>query len=387
MVPAERLVEARFGLALPALAVFARSMPGPVLLRAGDHGVLTAPDPARVAHDIAHPSWPARGTVFFAGARLATPTAQVTTPNRDQMVGSPPPIRAALRRATAVSLPAAGLRVGDYLETIAERFPPRDRAPDEGFHRIDWLRVLDPPAAAALVTDASPADAGMLVVGVVGLSGTLLLPRDRSVRVLVWVNPERAAWDRRLTIGGPLMEPMPLGRGSSPARSSDRRGRRSGGRIRRRMTRRCTRWIRIRSAGACCWRVWTGCGWWRCLSCPGRTICTAAPMWTGSGLSRPATRGSADGIGSDWGSRSTRTARRTRSSSPGSPRRTLLSASFTHRTGRQSSTWSRSTPMRCRCMRLLKLRVKTYASLSSSASGHGRWAEILSAGPTAPMVW
>lgn len=132
LVPAERLVEARFGLALPALAVFARSMPGPVLLRAGDHGVLTAPDPARVAHDIAHPSWPARGTVFFAGARLATPTAQVTTPNRDQMVGSPPPIRAALRRATAVSLPAAGLRVGDYLETIAERFPPRDRAPDEG---------------------------------------------------------------------------------------------------------------------------------------------------------------------------------------------------------------------------------------------------------------
>ncbi len=189
------------------VAVFCHGMPGPVILPRGDHQVLQEMNPDRAADDERNPWWTELGPQpLFRGAVVPGPPRRVcrTTPTADS--GQAPVMwpsaelaelaEPAVRRAASFTKPARALRVGDYLQVLAVRFPEHDRDTDEGFHRVEWVGYLDAGYSSRLLCDADWAVSLITVVAMHGLDGVLLLP-DREVRVLVWPNPEREAWERR----------------------------------------------------------------------------------------------------------------------------------------------------------------------------------------------
>lgn len=191
------------------VAVFCHGMPGPVILRGGDHRVLAEVNPDRVANDERNLWWELDSKPLFHGAVFPGPSPRLSCTVRkvdaDQdPVGWPSPDAAepAVRRAASFVKPARALRVGDYLQVLAVRFPEHDRDTDEGFGRVEWIGYLDADYSGRL---CDACWAGSLVT-VRGLRGALLLP-DRDVRVMVWPNPERAAVEPRGEwMGEPLVE-------------------------------------------------------------------------------------------------------------------------------------------------------------------------------------
>ncbi|MFF9909538.1 hypothetical protein [Streptomyces sp. NPDC013457] len=187
------LSEADFGLQRVVkrlVAVRVQGMPGPVLLRAGDHQVAHAIDEERQRWDRLNLTWPEAPTAMFVGG--AVPTAPVR--GRDGNPG-PEPIRSSpgseiKRRPMSFEKPAGALCVGDYLQTQASRFPADDMGFDEGFWRVEWIAHVEGAALPTLLADPDWARGRVTLAGVYGLSGVLVLP-ETSVRVLVVPNPER----------------------------------------------------------------------------------------------------------------------------------------------------------------------------------------------------
>ncbi|MEU0110645.1 hypothetical protein ABZ313_35515 [Streptomyces sp. NPDC006251] len=177
------------------VAVCCQGLPGPVLLRAGDHWVLTEVAPERLAWDAEHPSWPTSAPVFVGGqvpqevhwsrGDLAAPVGVIP-----KKAGVPP-----TRRAASFSKPASTLRVGDYLQTHV-RFPESDMGTDEGYHRVEWIGHLTGERIAGLLADPAWANGTVTLVTVHGLGGMLVLP-EKDVRVLVQPNIERVSWDEQ----------------------------------------------------------------------------------------------------------------------------------------------------------------------------------------------
>jgi hypothetical protein len=114
-----------------------------------------------------------------------------------------PPARSP-RRATSFVKPALLLRVGDYLQVHADRWPGVDLDVDEGFMRIEHLEVIDQPDAGGMF-DNRRWQIDVLVVGVQGLPGVLLIPVGEQVTVLSFVDPRREAWDLRAVPPGPVV--------------------------------------------------------------------------------------------------------------------------------------------------------------------------------------
>ncbi|WP_406131583.1 hypothetical protein [Streptomyces sp. NBC_00989] len=157
-----------------------------MLLRRGDHRVLTEMDPERLSWDAAHPSWPISRPVFVGGQApeevhwsrgdLAGPVAVAP-----QEAGVPP-----TRRAVSFPKPASALRIGDYLQTHV-RFPEHDRGIDEGYQRVEWIGHLIGEPIAGLLADPAWGNGLITLVTVHGLSGMLVLP-EKEVLVLVQPN-------------------------------------------------------------------------------------------------------------------------------------------------------------------------------------------------------
>ncbi|MHA6806303.1 hypothetical protein [Salinifilum ghardaiensis] len=206
----DTVLDRHLPLKAPAPIVWCHGLPGPVVLRGGDVQVLDVVSPRRVAHDTHHPWWPPAGeTPLLRGARPAgdTPGVFRREHNRtaDAFTWPEPSTRDRVdRRPTSFPKPASALLVGDYLGVHPHRWPETDRDVDEGFSRIEHLRLLPAEQAAAVFAEASW-HTDIVVVSVSGISGVLLLRESEEVAVLAFVNPERAAWERR-----ELAAPVPL---------------------------------------------------------------------------------------------------------------------------------------------------------------------------------
>ena len=110
--------------------------------------------------------------------------------------GQTPTARRASYRAAGFTKPAAALLVGDYLRIHRDRWPECDQDVDEGFARVEHLRLLDPEPAQQLF--AAPAWGSTVVVAsLYGLPGVLVLRGEDAVDIQALPNPERAAWEPR----------------------------------------------------------------------------------------------------------------------------------------------------------------------------------------------
>ncbi|MFI7135796.1 hypothetical protein ACIBQ1_59835 [Nonomuraea sp. NPDC050153] len=218
VLPADGVIRTRGFNGRGPVAVFCYGVPGPLLLHCGDHQVLTQIDADREHHEQAAPWWPSLPAPFFTRAHIVTavrqlPAAPATEPP-DRRDGRPP------RMATTMTMPAHALRPGDYLEAIAARHPAADRSSDEGFARVQWIEVLDPEHAGRLTTHPAWRGQRLLLVRLRSALDILLLGADSPVRVLAYVNPERAAFEGSFDSDGdgPTFDPkVPAGRPFTPA--------------------------------------------------------------------------------------------------------------------------------------------------------------------------
>ncbi|MDT0321427.1 hypothetical protein [Streptomyces millisiae] len=181
----------------PIVVAFCHGVPGPLLLRRGDHEIWDDVDPERRALDDGRPWWGLGERPLFAGAALAPcPNAGIAN------VGNAAPRALAeeagvgRRRAASFAKPAASLRAGDYLQIHTERLPAVDAAPDEGFYRVEWLGQVEDAAMPVWLNDRAWAGDALVLARVHELPGTLVLPGRQRVRVLIQPNIERVAWDR-----------------------------------------------------------------------------------------------------------------------------------------------------------------------------------------------
>ncbi|MBB5891868.1 hypothetical protein ACFFS4_44405 [Kutzneria kofuensis] len=185
----------------PVPVVWCHGTPGPLVLRGGDVHVLDHANPGRVRHDEAHPWWPPAGKVLLRGAvaaghepyrwrREPIPwTGQVTWADADWPPRAP-------YRATGFTKSAAALLVGDYLRIHRDRWPECDQDVDEGFARVEHLRLLNPELTQQLFVDLVWGGT-VVVASVYGLPGVLMLRGEDTVEVQAVPNPERAAWEAR----------------------------------------------------------------------------------------------------------------------------------------------------------------------------------------------
>lgn len=86
---------------------FCRGVPGPVLL-GEDQAVLRTVSRARLAHDLAHPTWRLLDDPVFADAVVVSADADGPGPLPPADPVGPPPAR----RAASFGKPAGALRVG-----------------------------------------------------------------------------------------------------------------------------------------------------------------------------------------------------------------------------------------------------------------------------------
>ncbi|MEY9894262.1 hypothetical protein ABIA31_007948 [Catenulispora sp. MAP5-51] len=181
-------------LSRPMIA-FCHGMPGAVVADAGTYFVAKAISARRLKQDTAEPWWSLPAGPVFRGATLKSgPTSDVVpTEIADDETEVTDQSR---RRATSYSIPARGLSAGDYLQILSGQHPDHACAPDEGFHRVYGVRIIDPDDAARVAGPPVAGDAGLVVVGVRGLRGVLLLEANRPVQKLAFVNPERDAYER-----------------------------------------------------------------------------------------------------------------------------------------------------------------------------------------------
>jgi hypothetical protein len=98
------------------------------------------------------------------------------------------------------------LLTGDYLRIHKGRWPETDHDVDEGFARVEHLRLLDQEAVETLFAD--PAwHTTLVVVSVHGLSGVVVLRAEDKVTVMAFANPDREILERRNRWSGrPEME-------------------------------------------------------------------------------------------------------------------------------------------------------------------------------------
>ncbi|MEU6381664.1 hypothetical protein [Streptomyces sp. NPDC046909] len=184
------------------VAVCCQGLPGPVLLRSGDHRVLTEVAPERLVWDAEHPTW-SMGKPLFVGGQVPRKVhwsrGDLAAPvGVSPKTASVPPTR----RAASFAKPASALCIGDYLR-IHVQFPKRDRGIDEGYHRVEWLAHLTGEGIAGLLVDPTWANGTVTLVTVQGLGGMLVLP-EADVHVQVQPNVERTVWDKEDTRrGGP----------------------------------------------------------------------------------------------------------------------------------------------------------------------------------------
>lgn len=172
------------------VGVRVQGMPGPVLLRPGDHHAAGAIDEERQRWDRLNPTWPEHQASVFAGGKA--PEA----PRWDRIgaVG-PEPTRSNLgsaieRRPESFEKLASALCVGDYLQTQTHRFPAEDMGLDEGFWRVERIAHIEGAALRTLLADPDWARGRVTLAHVYGISGVLVIP-ETSVRVLLVPNPER----------------------------------------------------------------------------------------------------------------------------------------------------------------------------------------------------
>ncbi|NUU25823.1 MAG: hypothetical protein HOV68_30600, partial [Streptomycetaceae bacterium] len=182
-------------------AVFEHGLPGPVLLRPGDHWTWPDAPEHRRAHDATHTWWPApdQGR-YFAGATVPDlPGAADPEADRSGTPSAAEPAattrRPAARRAASFTKPATALAVGDYLRILGCHASQDRWDIDEGYSRVAWVARVDPAVAARVFCDPAWHAGPVTGAAVAGLPGLLLIP-DGDVEVLVEPNRERAVLDR-----------------------------------------------------------------------------------------------------------------------------------------------------------------------------------------------
>ncbi|NJP98446.1 hypothetical protein HCN51_55035 [Nonomuraea sp. FMUSA5-5] len=218
VLPSDGVVRTRGFNGRGPVAAFCHGLPGPLLLHCGDHQVLTQVDADREHHEQIVPWWPSLPAPFFTRAHVITDVRRLPAAPAAQ-----PPIGQAGRpgrMATTMTMPAHALRPGDYLEAIAARHPAADRSPDEGFARVQWIEVLDPEHAGHLTAYPAWHGQGLLLVRLRSAHDMLLLAADSPIRVLAYVNPERAAFEGSFDLDGdgPPFDPkVPASRPFTPA--------------------------------------------------------------------------------------------------------------------------------------------------------------------------
>ncbi|KIF07114.1 hypothetical protein PL81_03840, partial [Streptomyces sp. RSD-27] len=188
------------------VVVHCQGVPGPILLRAGDHHIARSIPADRQRHDERNPTWPAEHRpLTVGGTRPDAPDRRRPHPRPPQ--AEPPETPRGLpiaRRAASFTKPAGALAVGDYLRT-QNRHPADDLGTDEGFHRVEWIAHLEGQALAGLLNEPGWAGGRAVLATVYGIPGVLLLP-ETTVRVLVAPNAERVAYDQREHWrGGPFL--------------------------------------------------------------------------------------------------------------------------------------------------------------------------------------
>ncbi len=183
------------------VGVRVQGMPGPVLLRQGDHHVADAIDEERQGWDRLNPTWPKHVPAVFAGGKAPAAPLRGRTGAVGAKPGRPEPGSKVERRPATFEKPASTLRVGDYLQTQACRFPSEDMGYDEGFWRVEWIAHVEGAAIQTLLADPGWARGRVTLATVHGLAGVLVIP-ETSVRVLVVPNPERVRYD----LDGPWCE-------------------------------------------------------------------------------------------------------------------------------------------------------------------------------------
>ncbi|HUR03169.1 MAG TPA: hypothetical protein VM347_11555 [Nonomuraea sp.] len=201
VLPADGVIRTRGFNGQGPVAVFCHGVPGPLLLHCGDHQVLAQVDAERERHERAAAWWPSLPAPFFTRARVVTAARQ--SPAAGATVA--PSVRRdarPARMAATMPVPAHALRPGDYLEVIAVRHPAADRSPDEGFARVQWIEVLDPEHAGRLTAHLAWRGQRLLLVRLRSARDILLLGADSPVRVLAYVNPERAAFEGSFDLDG-----------------------------------------------------------------------------------------------------------------------------------------------------------------------------------------
>ncbi|MEU4229624.1 hypothetical protein AB0F17_35455 [Nonomuraea sp. NPDC026600] len=219
VLPADGVIRTRGLNGRGPVAVFCHGVPGPLVLHCGDHQILAQVDADRDHHEQAAPWWSSLPAPFFTRAHVVTadrqpPAADATVVPFVRRDGRPP------RMATTMTMPAHALRPGDYLEAIAARHPAADRSPDEGFARVQWIEALDPEHTGHLTAQPAWRDQRLLLVRLRSARDILLLPADSPVRVLAYVNPERAAFEGSFDPDGdgPPFDPkVPASRPFTPA--------------------------------------------------------------------------------------------------------------------------------------------------------------------------
>lgn len=185
------------------VGVRVQGMPGLVLLRPGDHHAADVVDEERQRWDQLNPTWPKYPAAVLAGGTVPEEPHW----GRTGAVGPKPtrskPGSKIARRPVSFEKPASALRVGDYLQTQACRFPAEDMGLDEGFWRVEWIAHVEGAAIQTLLADPDWARGKVTLANVYGVSGVLVLP-ETSVRVLVVPNSERVRND----LDGPWREKL-----------------------------------------------------------------------------------------------------------------------------------------------------------------------------------
>jgi hypothetical protein len=185
----------------PVPVVWCHGVPGPVLLPGGDVSMLEHARPDRVQHDCTHPWWPPPDGVLLNDSDVAgdephrrrrnpgQQTRHIDWPTGTSRARAP-------HRATGFAKPASALRVEDYVRIHTGRWPDNDCDVDEGFARVEHLRVLDSAGAQRLFADRRW-HTTVIIAAIDRLPGVLLLRGDEEITVMAFVNPERDASDRR----------------------------------------------------------------------------------------------------------------------------------------------------------------------------------------------